>query len=319
VVTRPDDGGCAAGGADLRERAAAASLALAALLVVLKLAAAIATGSLAVLSSLLDSLADIGASAITYLSVRASRQPPDRGHRFGHGKAESLSALAQSAMVGGSALFVLVDACRCVVEPAPVRSPEIGVAVMAFAIVATLALVTYQRRVVRLTGSRAIAADRLHYTADLATNLSVLVSLLLVARTGWLWLDPLLGLAIAAYLGRQAYAIGREAVRVLMDHELPPAERERIRAIVLAHAEVQGMHDLRTRESGTTQFLELHVELDPDMTVRAAHDVTDALEAELGAAFPEAEVMIHQEPAGVADDRLDHRIAAATAGSRPSD
>ncbi len=184
MVTRPGDGSCAAGGADLRERAAAASLALAALLVVLKLAAAIATGSLAVLSSLLDSLADIGASAITYLSVRVSRQPPDRGHRFGHGKAESLSALAQSAMVGGSALFVLVDACRRVVEPAPVRSPEVGVAVMAFAIVATLALVTYQRRVVRLTGSRAIAADRLHYTADLATNLSVLVSLLLVARTG---------------------------------------------------------------------------------------------------------------------------------------
>lgn len=312
--TRSLAGPVARGGTDgarLRERAATASLALGATLAALKLAAAVATGSLAVLSSLVDSLADIGASAITYLSVRVSRQPPDRGHRFGHGKAESLSALAQSAMVAGSALFILVDAARRVVEPVPVRQPEVGVAVMAFAIVATLALVAYQRRVVQLTGSRAIAADRLHYTADLATNLSVLASLLVVSRTGWLWLDPLLGLAIAAYLGRQAYAIGREAVRVLMDHELPPEDRARVRAIVLAHPEVRGMHDLRTRESGTTRFVELHVELDADMTVRAAHDVTDALEAELGAAFPDAEVMIHQEPAGLKDDRLDHRIAAA--------
>ena len=308
----------AAESATLRERAAAASLALATLLALLKLVAALATGSLAVLSSLLDSVADIGASAITYFSVRVSRLPPDRGHRFGHGKAESLSALAQSATVAGSALFVLVDAGRRVVEPAPVRSPEVGVAVMAFAIVATLALVAYQRHVIRLTGSRAIAADRLHYTADLATNLSVMVSLLVVARTGWLWLDPAIGLAVAVYLGSQAYAIGREAVRVLMDHELPAGDRERIRAIVLAHGEVRDMHDLRTRESGTTQFVELHVELDAEMSVRAAHDVTDALEAALGAAFPGAEVMIHQEPAGVADDRLDHRIAAATAAAAAS-
>jgi ferrous-iron efflux pump FieF len=311
-VTAADPGD----GARLRRLAATASLALAVLLAALKLAAALATGSLAVLSSLVDSLADVAASAVTFVSVRVSQQPPDRGHRFGHGKAESLSALAQAALVAGSAVFVLVDALRRFWEPQPVRAAGLGAAVMVFATLATLALVVFQRHVVRRTGSPAIAADSLHYRADLATNLAVVASLLAGQRLGWAWLDPLVGLAIAAYLVAHAAAIGRDAVKVLMDHELPGAARRRIEAIVAAHPEVRGSHDLRTRESGTTVFIELHVELDPDMTVAAAHDVTDALEAALAGAFPDSEIIIHQEPAGLADARLDHRIAAAVgAGS----
>lgn len=306
-----------AAGAVLRRRAAAASLGLALLLAGLKLVAAVATGSVAVLASLIDSVADVAASAVTFVSVRVSQQPPDRGHRFGHGKAESLSALAQSALVAGTALFVLVDAAQRLALPVPVRATGLGVAVMGFATVATVVLVLYQRHVVRRTGSQAIAADRLHYKADLATNLAVLASLLVGGGTGWLWLDPLLGLAVAAYLGRQAFAIGRDAVKVLMDHELPREARDLIQAAVRAHPEVRGLHDLRTREAGTTRFVELHVELDPEMTVRAAHDVTDALEDELRAAFPGAEVLIHQEPAGVSDERLDHKIAAAVGEAVP--
>jgi ferrous-iron efflux pump FieF len=293
----------------LRHYAAVASLALAILLASLKAGAAIATGSLAVLSSLIDSVADVAASAITFFSVRISQQPPDRRHRFGHGKAESLSALAQSTLVAGSALFVLLDAIGRMLDPAPLRAAGLGIAVMAFASLTTFALVLFQRHVIRRTGSQAIAADSLHYSADLAVNLSVIVSLIAVQHFGWPWLDPLLGLCIAAYLGWHALAIGRNAINVLMDHELPGPSRQRIKDLILAHPEVQGFHDLRTRESGSTVFIELHLELDPEMTVREAHDVTDRLEEELTQAFPDSEIIIHQEPAGLMDPRLDHRIA----------
>jgi ferrous-iron efflux pump FieF len=295
----------------LQRIAAGASLALAILLALLKLVAAVATGSLAVLSSLIDSLADIVASAITFVAVQISQQPPDRGHRFGHGKAESLSAMAQAALVAGSAVFVLIDAGRRLGDPQPLRSTNLGIAVMAFAIVATLLLVWFQRHVVKVTGSQAINADSVHYRADLLTNLTIIASLVVTQRLGWLWLDPLMGAAVALYLGWHAYGIGHEAVRVLMDHELPAATRQRIKDIVLAHPEVQGLHDLRTREAGTTQFIELHLEIDGQMSVAAAHEVTDAIEAELFAEFPMAEVILHQEPAGLDDARLDHRIAGA--------
>jgi ferrous-iron efflux pump FieF len=295
----------------LRRLAAGASLALATLLALLKFGAAIATGSLAVLSSLIDSLADIVASGITFVSVRISQQPPDRGHRYGHGKAESLSALAQAALVAGSAIFVLTDALRRLSHPDPVRATGLGIAVMAFATLATLVLVAFQRHVIKRTGSQAISADSLHYRADLLTNLSIIGSLLLVQRLGWLWLDPVIGAVVALYLGWHAYEIGRAAVEVLMDHELAPELRQKIKQLVLAHPEVRGLHDLRTRAAGSTQFIEFHVEVDGEMSVRDAHVVTDAIEAELFAAFPDAEVILHQEPAGVEDARLDHRIAAA--------
>jgi ferrous-iron efflux pump FieF len=295
----------------LQRAAAGASLSLATLLAVLKLVAALATGSLAVLSSLIDSMADIVASAITFVAVQISQQPPDRSHRFGHGKAESLSAMAQAALVAGSAVFVLIDAVRRFGDPQPLRSTNLGIAVMAFAIVATLLLVWFQRHVVKVTGSQAINADSVHYRADLLTNLTIIASLVITQQLGWLWLDAAMGAAVALYLGWHAYGIGHDAVRVLMDHELPATTRQRIKDIVLAHPEVRGLHDLRTREAGATQFIELHLEIDGTMTVAAAHDVTDAIEAELFAEFPTAEVILHQEPAGLEDARLDHRIARA--------
>jgi ferrous-iron efflux pump FieF len=296
----------------LRHYAAVASLSLAILLATLKAGAAIATGSLAVLSSLIDSLADVAASAITFFSIRISQQPPDLRHRFGHGKAESLSALAQSTLVAGSALFVLVDAIRRLTDPAPLRAAGLGILVMAFASIATFGLVLFQRHVIRRTGSQAIAADSLHYSADLATNLTIIVSLVVVQWFYWPWLDPLLGLGIAAYLAWHAGKIGMAAIHVLMDHELPGTSRQRIKDLITAHPEVQGLHDLRTRESGTTVFIECHIELDPAMTVLAAHDVTDRLEEKLSQAFPDSEIIIHQEPAGISDQRLDHRIAASS-------
>lgn len=294
----------------LKRLAAGLSVAVAVLLTTLKLVVAVLSGSAALLSSAVDSLADIAGSAITWLSVRIAQQPPDRRHRFGHGKAESLSALAQAAIVAGSALFVLVEAAARLLDPQPLAHGGLAVAVMLAAIAVTFLLLAFQTWVVRVTGSEAIAADALHYRSDLASNLAVIGSLVLVDRLGLVWVDPLAAIAIAGWLLRGAFRIGRTAVHTLMDHELPAAQRERILAIVRAQPEVESLHDLRTREAAGTTFIEFHVELDGEMTLRAAHRVTEALEEKLRAAFPDAEIIIHQEPAGLEDVRLDHRIQA---------
>jgi len=283
---------------------------VAVLLTILKLVVAVVSGSAALLSSAVDSLADIAASAVTWLSVRIAQQPPDRRHRFGHGKAESLSALAQAAIVAGSALFVLVEAAARLLDPEPLAHRGLAVLVMLVAIAVTLLLLAFQTWVVRVTGSEAIAADALHYRSDLSSNLAVIGSLVLVDRLGLLWVDPLAAVAIAGWLLRGAFRIGRTAVHTLMDHELPAPQRERILAIVRAHPEVVSLHDLRTREAAGTTFIEFHVELDGEMTLRAAHRITEAVEEKLRAAFPDAEIIIHQEPAGLEDARLDHRIQA---------
>jgi ferrous-iron efflux pump FieF len=300
--------------AALNRLAATASLATAIILTLAKLLAAILSDSLAMLASMIDSLADIAGSAITFLAVRISQQPPDRAHRYGHGKAESLSALAQASLVMGSALFVLIGAAERLVTPRPIEPGAFPLVVLVGAMAVTIALVTLQRWVIRRTGSAAIAADRLHYTADLATNLLVLLTLVATVRLEVFWLDPLAAALVALYLAWHALVIGREAVDTLMDRELGPEERQRIVDLVRAHGDVADCHDLRTRRAGNTVFIELHIELDPQMSVRRAHRVTDSLEATLTRAFGDAEVIIHQEPAGLDDDRLDHRIAETDGG-----
>jgi ferrous-iron efflux pump FieF len=304
-VARQDDP------ARLDRLAATASLATAIILTAAKLVAAIVSDSLAVLASMIDSLADIAGSAITFVAIRISQQPPDRSHRFGHGKAESLSALAQASLVMGSALFVLIGVGERLAEPRVIDPGAFAIIVLLASITATLCLVTFQQWVVNRTGSTAIAADRLHYTADFATNILVLLTLIATTRFGIFWLDPLAAALVALYLAWHAWKIGKRAVDTLMDRELGPADRARIEALVLAHPDVQDCHDLRTRKAANTTFIELHIELDPKMTIGRAHHVTDDLEATLTNAFGNAEIIIHQEPAGLEDDRLDHRIAEA--------
>lgn len=294
--------------AQLTRRAANLSLAVAGSLAALKLLAAIATGSLAVLSSVVDSLADIAASAITWLSIRVAQRPPDQGHRYGHGKAEALSALVQAALVAGSGLFVLVDGLRRLLVPAPIERPELGFAVMGISVAATVALVVYQRHVARVGRSQAIAADSAHYLSDIATNLAVLVSLALAGPLALPRADAVIAAAIALWLLRTAWRIGRDAADTLMDRELSGNERARIEALVRGHPMTRGLHDLRTRAAGPTRFIEFHLELDGHLTLAEAHHVTDAVEQLLLTEFSDAEIVIHQEPAGLADDRLDHRL-----------
>ncbi len=291
--------------ARLMRLATYASVAAAVILIVVKTAAWFLTDSVAVLSSLIDSWLDALASIVTLLAVRHALQPADREHRFGHGKLESLAGLGQSAFIGGSAALLLFEAGHRLYAPSPVSNELVGMGVMVFTIVLTIILVRFQIYVVRTTKSLAISADSLHYKGDILLNGSVLISLAASMILGWSFLDPIFAIAIAGYILWNAWRIVAQSLGVLMDRELPDTDRARIREIALAHSEVRELHDLRSRTSGTMTFIQLHLEMDGDMTLARAHDIADEVEAEIRAAFPEAEVIIHQDPAGLAEGHAD--------------
>lgn len=287
----------------LMRRATYASLAVAGLLVTVKLVAWFATDSVSLLSSLIDSLLDGAASLVNLIAVRQALAPPDREHRFGHGKAEPLASLGQSAFIAGSAVLLLVQAARHLLRPSPVTNSEIGLAVMGFAVLVTFALLIYQRSVVRRTGSLAIGVDAFHYRADLVLNLAVIVSLLLTTELGYLSIDPIFGGLIGLWIIWGAWQVARKAMVHLMDEELPDEERARIRAIALKHPKVRAVHDLKTRASGPDSFIQLHIEMDGGIRLTEAHVISDEVEASIREAFPRAEIIIHQDPEGVDEPR----------------
>jgi ferrous-iron efflux pump FieF len=280
-----------------------ASVSVAGLLIAVKLVAWVLTDSVSLLSTLLDSLLDAAASMLNLLAVRHALMPADREHRFGHGKAEPLAALGQSAFITGSAIFLMIEATQRLYQPRAVENVDIGLGVVVFAIVVTFALTRFQAYVVRRTGSVAIQADSLHYVGDLLVNGAVIVALLLVSELGWLYADPLFGIGIALFILYNAWRIARGAWDMLMDRELPDEDRGRIKGIAMAHPQVRDLHDLRTRASGRQTFIQLHLELDGGMSLIEAHAISDAVEAQLMEAFPGAEVIIHQDPHGVPEER----------------
>lgn len=285
--------------ARLMRNATYASVGVAGTLILVKLGAWLVTDSVALLSTLIDSLLDAAASVVNLFAVRHALTPPDREHRFGHGKAEPLAALAQSAFIAGSAIFLIIEAGQRLIEPREVSHSDIGIGVMVFAIVVTFALTRFQAYVVRKTGSVAIKADSLHYVGDVLVNGAVIIALLLGSQLGWTLADPLFGIAIAIYIVKTAWQIASGAFDMLMDRELPEEERRRIKEIVIEHPKVTGMHDLRTRASGSQAFIQIHVEMDGELTLYAAHIVADEVEAALHKVYPGAEVIIHQDPHGI--------------------
>ena len=280
-----------------------ASMAVAGVLIGAKLLAWLATGSVVMLSSLVDSSLDLLASGIAWYAVRQALTPADREHRFGHGKAEALAAFAQAGFILASALGLVLAAGDRLLHPQAVVHEEIGLAVTALAIVLTLALVMFQRHAVRRTGSMAVGADSLHYMGDLLSNLTVAATLLVAVWLDAPSLDAVGAILIALYLLSGVRNLLRRSLDVLMDHELPEDQRERIKAIVRAHPAVRDIHDLRTRSSGMTRFIQLHVELDPATSLIEAHRQGDEVEAALHTEFPEAEIILHIDPFGVEDAR----------------
>lgn len=287
--------------ARLTTRAALASIVMAVALIVLKAYASWHTGSVAMLGSLADSALDLVASLITLAGVRWAAMPADDDHRFGHGKAEALAALVQVILITISALAIGWRAIERFASGAPTQGLELGIGVSIVAIAATFALLAYQRHVIRQTGSVAIRTDNVHYQSDLLLNLSVIAALALDQLLGFRLADPIFGLAIAAWLLFGAWRAASQSVEQLMDKEWPAGERDAFLAAARDYPELDGLHDFRTRHSGTHRFVQFHVWVPADWTVREAHDRMDAVEEKLQARFPGTEILIHLDPEGHTD------------------
>jgi ferrous-iron efflux pump FieF len=296
---------------NLKRWATVASLSVATLLICLKAFAFLITDSVSLLSSLMDSCFDALASLVTMISVRHAMTPADEEHRFGHGKMEALSALAQAVFISGSAIFLLFEALQRFLKPRPVLDVATGIYVMIFSIVLTGVLIAFQIFVIRKTKSIAISADHLHYKGDLMMNLGVFMCLTLSLYFPWPYFDPIFATVISLILLSGAREITRESFDILLDKELPHEDREKILALINEHKDVSAVHDLRTRSTGERIFIEFHLEIDGRLTLKKAHDITEDIERVLFEAYPKSEVIIHQEPAGIDDHRLDDSIADA--------
>ncbi|MCA7013399.1 CDF family cation-efflux transporter FieF [Dickeya dadantii] len=256
------------------------------------------TGSVSLLASLVDSLVDIAASLVNLLVVRYSLQPADTEHTFGHGKAESLAALAQSMFISGSALFLLLTGAQHLITPQPLQGPELGMWITIIALVATGLLVSFQRWVIRKTHSQAVRADMLHYQSDVLMNGAILLSLALSWK-GINWADAVFALGIGVYILGSALRMAYEAIQALLDRALPDEERQEIVNIVSSWPGVSGAHQLRTRRSGPTRFIQLHLEMADNLPLVESHQIADELEQALLKRFPGSDVIIHQDPVSV--------------------
>ncbi|MEL6715738.1 MAG: cation diffusion facilitator family transporter, partial [Planctomycetota bacterium] len=292
----------------LRRRAAMTSLGIATLLATAKIVGAFVTGSVGVLSSLADSLADVAASGLTFWTVELAHRPADEDHRYGHGRAEALSSLVQAALVVASAIFVVYVGVGRLFDPEPLREGRWAIAVMALSVAGSLTIVGVQRATLRRVESVAIEADSLHYKGDVLSNLAIIAGLLVASRPGLGWVDPVIGGLIALYLMVSIGSVARRSIDQLMDRELSEDERARVAAVVEADPDVRGFHDLRTRSLGVSAHIDLHLELDGHLDLVTAHEITDRVERALLTAFPGSSVTIHTEPFGLDDDRLDDRV-----------
>jgi len=288
--------------AALNRSAAIASITVALFLVALKAWAAWSTGSTAMLGSLADTALDLIASIATLVGVWIAAQPEDEEHRFGHGKAEALAAMFQIVLISISALGLAARAVEQFLAGSRTDAASEGIGVSLIAMAATLALLTWQRHVIRRTDSLAITTDHVHYQSDLLLNLAVIAALALDQYGGIAGADPLFGLAIAVWLAWGAWRASQRAVNELMDREWPEEKRARFVEVLAHHPELRGVHDLRTRTSGQRDFVQFHVWVDPRMTLGAAHRIMDEVEDRLKAEFPDVEIMIHPEPEGLIDE-----------------
>ncbi|CAG0942032.1 Ferrous-iron efflux pump FieF [Gammaproteobacteria bacterium] len=297
-----------------------ASVIVAICLVVAKAWAWQATGSVSMLSSLADSLLDCLASGLTFWAVRYSMSPADAEHRFGHGKSEGLAALIQGLIIGGSGLFVCGEAVGRMLMPRQIEETSSGLLVIGGATAATFVLVAYQRFVSRRTGSVAIGADAMHYSADLLANVGVGAALYVSSRSGWLLLDPLVGLAIGGYVLLSSAKMIAQSLDILLDREIPDADRYRLQQIALTHPDVLGLHDMRTRHGGAHYIVQFHLDLPHHISLWRSHEILDEVEESIRREYPGCEIIIHPDPLGIAETKDSFELPAedAESGRAPS-
>ncbi|MGB5444412.1 MAG: cation diffusion facilitator family transporter [Psychromonas sp.] len=289
-----------------------AAIFAASLLIVVKLIAWFMTGSASILATLTDSLMDVTTSIINLFAIKIALQPADDNHRFGHGKAESLAGLAQAAFISGTAMYLMFNGISALVNGHQISASGVGIAVMIFSVIITVLLVIFQTYIVKKTGSMAIRADSLHYRTDIAMNGAVLLALIL-AGLGWHWADGVFAIAVSFYIIHGAWQIGRLSIDALMDKQLPESDEDKILKIAYDVHGVRGVHDLRTRQSGNTKFIQLHLELDDSQSLLEAHKKADRVEDALELAFPHTDILIHLDPlSAVKKEKLNDKLQFET-------
>ncbi len=277
------------------------SVGTATILIVMKAFALGASGSVSILATLADSTLDLIASLATFFAVRWAAAPADPEHRYGHGKAEALAGLVQAGLIFASAVFIGWEAVQRIFDPRPVAAGGWAVGVVLASIAVTLWLVWMQTQALKKTASLAVAGDRAHYAADLAANVVVLIGVISGAYLGAPGLDAAAGLVVAVWLFWGAITLLRESADHLLDHAGPEEARVAITAAVLADPRISGLHQLRTRMAGQVLMVQMHVDLDPTLTLEAAHAIVVEAEQRIQAAFPHADILIHADPRGRAE------------------
>lgn len=296
--------------AKLKYLATVCSITLAVVLTIIKAVAAFMTGSLSILSSLVDGLSDIVSSCISMVAVRYSDKPFTASHRYGYGKAEAVSALVQAAFIIGSAGFILYDGIYRFIYPVQIKETSLGIAVMVISLLLTCVLVMFQRYVIRVTKSQAIAADSLHYVVDILSNSSVIISLVVVRLLNWEWFDIITAILISIYLIYNAWQLTLEALEEITDKELSEDVKTEIIRMIQSVDGILGYHDLRTRVSGNHWFAEVHLEFDGHKTLLETHTLSDEAESKIISLYPQLQLTVHQDPYGLQENRIDHTIQA---------
>ena len=271
-------------------------------LIIIKTYAYYQSGSTAMLATLVDSVVDLAVSFMLFFAVKISLKPADDDHRDGHGKAEAIASLIQGAFMTGAGIFLAFEATRKFLHPVPVQNHELAIGVAFCAVVVSIIIIAVQKHSLNHVKSLAVEADYHHYKTDIFLNGSVIIALAVGLYGGPFWLDPILAILMAGYFLWTAFSIIENSVDVLMDRELPEPVRQKIMDIVRHHQEIHGVHDLRTRQSGMKMHISFDVELDPHMSLQAAHDIVRGLDHEILAHYPQAEVLIHMDPVGDTHD-----------------
>ncbi len=275
------------------------SIKISAALAVIKIVAGLATGSLGVLASALDSVLDITASAVNYFSLDFAQLPPDKTHPYGHGKVEALAGLFQGAFIAASGLALLAESLRRMVSGSELQAASIAIGAMA----ASMAMSAWHARNLRQdaasSGSTVMKTERAHFAVDVLSNGAVLAALIAAYVTGKSVWDLLISVGVTAYILREAFIILLDCVRELMDHGLSPERLGGVeRAIREHHCALVGFHDLRTRKSGGRVFIDCHIELRGVRLFREAHDITESLVDKIETLIPGSDVTIHFDPEG---------------------
>jgi len=287
----------------LVKSASIASLLVASTLIVLKYYAWVTTTSVSMLGSLADSLIDFLASIFVFIAITYSFLPADEKHRFGYGKSEGLAAFIQSLLIGISGIYVFIEAIKRLLNPSQINQPNIAILIILVSIVLTIALIMYQRYVVRKSQSIAIESDQYHYLTDTYINFSVLFSIVITGWTRFTFIDAMVGLLISGVILYTAFILLKKSFKILLDQEIQSSHRNQIRKIALDHPKVLGFHDLRTRDTGRKYIIQFHLELDPKMSLLESHKITDEVTDNVLAVYPNSELIIHTDPLGIDEAR----------------